>query len=108
MFVITGRSDAKGCKISQPDFGAQNISFRIPTPVFGAGLIEAITESTIVVFLTDNGPAFPRYNAGLRGLKGTVYEGGIHVPCYLRWPRRGIYHPGTMPPRARHRYVPRR
>jgi hypothetical protein len=42
--------------------------------------------STIIVFMTDNGPAFPRYNAGLRGLKGTVYEGGIRVPCYVCWP----------------------
>src|SRR5262249_50738930 len=40
----------------------------------------------IVIFLTDNGPARPRYNAGLRGYKGTVYEGGIRVPCYMRWP----------------------
>ena len=39
-----------------------------------------------MVFLTDNGPAFPRYNAGLRDLKGSVYEGGIRVPCYVRWP----------------------
>jgi hypothetical protein len=41
-----------------------------------------------VVFLTDNGPAFPRYNAGLRDLKGSVYEGGIRVPCFVRWPGR--------------------
>ena len=47
---------------------------------------KGIAGSTIVVFITDNGPAFPRYNAGLRGLKGTVYEGGIRVPCYVRWP----------------------
>ena len=45
-----------------------------------------LAESTIVVFLTDNGPAFARYNAGLRGLKGTTYEGGIRVPCFIRWP----------------------
>ncbi|MGC8644597.1 MAG: arylsulfatase, partial [Isosphaeraceae bacterium] len=54
-------------------------------------LLKAVAErgiagSTIVVFLTDNGPAFARYNAGLHGLKGTTYEGGIHVPCFIRWP----------------------
>ena len=42
--------------------------------------------NTIVVFLTDNGPAHVRFNAGLRGRKGSVYDGGIHVPCYIRWP----------------------
>ena len=45
-----------------------------------------LTRDTIVVFLTDNGPAFPRFNAGMRGLKGSVYEGGIRVPCFVRWP----------------------
>src|SRR4051812_34070712 len=48
LFVITGRSDAPGCNIAQPDFAAavaqNNTSFRIPTPVFGAGLIESIAE----------------------------------------------------------------
>jgi len=42
--------------------------------------------NTIVVFLTDNGPAQVRFNAGLRGWKGSVYDGGIHVPCTIRWP----------------------
>jgi arylsulfatase A-like enzyme len=41
---------------------------------------------TIVVFVTDNGPAFVRFNDGLRGWKGSVYDGGIRVPCYIRWP----------------------
>jgi arylsulfatase A-like enzyme len=45
-----------------------------------------LADDTIVVFLTDNGPAKVRFNAGLRGYKGTVYEGGIRVPCYIRWP----------------------
>ena len=45
-----------------------------------------LDRDTIVVFLTDNGPQHPRFNAGLRGLKGTPYDGGIHVPCYVRWP----------------------
>jgi arylsulfatase A-like enzyme len=47
-----------------------------------------LADSTIVVFLTDNGPAFARYNSGMRGLKGTTYEGGIRVPCFVRWPGR--------------------
>ncbi len=45
-----------------------------------------LDRRTIVVFLTDNGPQQPRYNAGLRGLKGTVYQGGLRVPCLVRWP----------------------
>jgi hypothetical protein len=36
--------------------------------------------------MTDNGPTPARFNSGLRGLKGTVYEGGIRVPFFLRWP----------------------
>ncbi len=47
---------------------------------------KGLERNTIVIFLTDNGPPDLRFNAGLRGLKGTVYEGGIHVPCFIRWP----------------------
>ena len=45
-----------------------------------------LADNTIVIFLTDNGPGGVRWNAGLRNRKGTVYEGGIRVPCYVRWP----------------------
>ena len=65
LFVITGRSDAPGCNIAQPDFlpagnpltgqgGNANIIFRIPTPVFGSGLIEAIPDSVILANLQAN------------------------------------------------------
>lgn len=47
-----------------------------------------LQDNTIVVFLTDNGPQQPRYNAGMRDLKGTVFDGGIRVPCFVRWPAR--------------------
>ena len=45
-----------------------------------------LAENTIVIFMTDNGPQQPRYNTGFRGRKGTVYEGGVRVPFYARWP----------------------
>jgi CxxC motif-containing protein (DUF1111 family) len=51
LFTVAGRSDARGCRLDQPDFATQvrnkNVVFRIPTPLFGAGLIEQIPDSTI-------------------------------------------------------------
>jgi len=44
-------------------------------------------KHTIVIFLTDNGPQQIRYTAGLRGRKGSVYEGGIKVPFFMMLPR---------------------
>jgi arylsulfatase A-like enzyme len=43
-------------------------------------------KDTIVIFMTDNGPNTWRYNAGLRGKKSHIYDGGIRVPCFIRWP----------------------
>jgi CxxC motif-containing protein (DUF1111 family) len=52
LFTISGRSDAAGCQLAQPNFermqDENNISFRVPTPVFGLGLIESITEDAIM------------------------------------------------------------
>jgi CxxC motif-containing protein (DUF1111 family) len=58
LFVITGRSDAGGCNISQPNFehnlALGNVIFRIPTPTFGAGLIENIPDETILANMNSN------------------------------------------------------
>src|SRR5690606_23654253 len=43
-------------------------------------------DNTLLIFLTDNGAQQVRYNAGLRGRKGTIYEGGIRVPAFFQWP----------------------
>ena len=57
LFTITGLPDADGCSIPQPDFAKEfkginkpgnNAIFRIPTPLFGAGLIEQIEDSALV------------------------------------------------------------
>ena len=54
-----------------------------------------LEENTIVVFLSDNGGVDTMFdNAPLRAGKGSVYEGGIRVPCIVRWP--GVVKPGTV------------
>lgn len=74
-----------------------------------------LDENTILIFMTDNGTAagfkrpqpedlskkqqrrlskgkpivlesWPGFNAGMRGTKGSEYDGGHRVPCFIRWP----------------------
>src|SRR5579862_2518163 len=65
-----------------------------------------ISDTTIVLFLSDNGPQQERYNAGLRGLKGTVYEGGLRVPFLFRWPAELQDHRKVVAPFAHIDVVP--
>ncbi len=68
-----------------------------------------IADNTILIFMSDNGTAagvtldghwrdsYPTdigFNAGMRGTKGSPYEGGHRVPCFIRWPN-GNYSKGT-------------
>ena len=45
-----------------------------------------LDENTLVVFTSDNGATFGGSTGGLRGIKGSSYEGGYRVPCIARWP----------------------
>src|SRR5262249_18001423 len=74
LFTITGRTGANGCTLAQPDFATalrnNNVIFRIPTPTFGAGLIEQIQDSTIIANQAAN-PA-QKLALGIGGRVNTV------------------------------------
>ena len=74
IFTIVGRTDnPAGCKISQPNFSdTSNMVFRIPTPVFGLGLIESITDATIKNNLASDPTGLKRF----LGIKGHVNTTG--------------------------------
>ena len=69
LYTIAGRTDAEGCSLKQPDFAqqlsARNVIFRIPTPTFGLGLVEATPDSTLLANLAAN-----------RGIKSQLGIGG--------------------------------
>jgi CxxC motif-containing protein (DUF1111 family) len=75
LFTISGRSDATGCNIQQDDFSnTSNLSFRIPTPVFGTGLIEAIPDTMLKSNLNNN--AFLKAALGISGKLNTSGNDG--------------------------------
>src|SRR5262249_51446710 len=79
LFVISGRVDstgnATGCTAAQENFEQQvankNIIFRIPTPVFGAGMIEMIKDSTLTANLSAN-----TFAKGRLGISGRLNHNG--------------------------------
>jgi CxxC motif-containing protein (DUF1111 family) len=56
IYTVSGRADANGCNLTQPPFAlaqaTNNVIFRIPTPTFGAGLLENIDDSTLIAIKT--------------------------------------------------------
>ena len=75
IFTITGLKDADGCVLQQPDFARElrrkNVIFRIPTPVFGAGLIEQIPDQVIL----DNRAMKKGNPYGIRGRVNIINAG---------------------------------
>ena len=47
-----------------------------------------LEDNTIVVFMSDNGPASWRWNGGLKGKKGSTDEGGVKSPFFIKWPKK--------------------
>jgi arylsulfatase A-like enzyme len=45
-----------------------------------------LEENTIVLFFNDNGPNGHRWNAGMKGVKGSTDEGGVRSPLFITWP----------------------
>src|SRR6266545_2405627 len=75
--TITGRAGAAGCVLAQPDFDTQaanhNLIFRIPTLVFGAGLIELVPDSVILANQAAN--AATKKQLGIKGHPNLVVSG---------------------------------
>lgn len=45
-----------------------------------------LSDQTIVIYFSDNGPNGWRWNGGMKGRKGSIDEGGVRVPLLIRWP----------------------
>jgi CxxC motif-containing protein (DUF1111 family) len=77
LFTIAGRADAPGCALAQPDFESElarrNVIFRIPTPVFGAGLIEQIPDQAILANQAEDAPR--KKDLRIRGRPNIVLAG---------------------------------
>lgn len=88
LFVIAGRADAPGCDIAQPVFtpagnpvtgqgGNPNIVFRIPTQLFGLGLVEAIPDSAILANFHANASA--KAEEGIHGHPNAILSGNANI-----------------------------
>lgn len=45
-----------------------------------------LEQNTLVMYFSDNGPNSYRWNGGMKGRKGSIDEGGLRSPCFIRWP----------------------
>ena len=98
LYTVSGRADAGSCSVQQPGFAfAQSVNdviFRIPTPVFGAGLLENLDDSTLLTNQSDPVGQWPRHQRQFQPQRQRRHdhplrlEGPEQVPGAVR--RRGL------------------
>lgn len=90
-------------EVNNPNFYGMIANIDHNIGVFRQRLSElGLTENTILIFMTDNGTAagakfegleseaISGFNAGMRGKKSSIYEGGHRVPFFIYWPKGGL------------------
>lgn len=75
--------DETRCALAMIENQDRNVG-RVLAKLDGLGL----SENTIVVYFSDNGPNSARWNGGMKGRKGSTDEGGVRSPLLARWPAR--------------------
>jgi len=80
VFARQSRNGAYGAAVACIDWAAGVLMHELKR--------QGLDENTLVIFTSDNGAGGAGSNAPLRGKKGTTWEGGMRLPCIMRWPGR--------------------
>lgn len=96
-YKAKGLSDFNACAYGMVENMDDNVG-RLQKTLDSLGL----TDNTIFIFTTDNGPNGWRYNGGMKGRKGWVDEGGIRVPFFIKYPKGNLTGGRTIKALASH------
>jgi CxxC motif-containing protein (DUF1111 family) len=94
LYTIQGRSDAKGCKLAQPDFASllanNDLSFHVPVPLYGVGLIESTPSANLIAAqaasasaATALGITIGRFNHNVGGISTIGWKGSAPSVRYF-------------------------
>lgn len=89
---LTAQSKQWAAMVTRIDAHFGNILAALEDPDGDGSKSDSVADNTLVIFQSDNGgpggSSCREYdaNGGLRGNKGSIYEGGIRVPTVMRWP----------------------
>lgn len=89
---LPGQAQQWAAMVTRIDAHFGNILAALDDPNGDGDSADSVADDTLVIFMSDNGgpggESNTRFdsNGGLRGTKGSIYEGGIRVPTIMRWP----------------------